>query len=122
MASMAENLRRRQFSRAAVALPAQFRVESDNASNVSHEGEVVDLGEGGMRLVSRSHAPARSTIRITFHVPGNARDIRARGRVVLSFYSAPEDKYHHGVAFTSIDRDDRELIASFVESQTANQA
>lgn len=116
---MAENLRRRQFSRAAVSLAVQFKVEGDTIAGASQEGEIVDLGEGGMRLVSRSHAPARSTIRINFHVPENPRDIRARGRVVLSFYSATEDKYHHGVAFTSIDRDDREAIASFVESQTA---
>lgn len=119
---MAENLRRRQFSRAAVSLAAQFKIENDNAPSASHEGEIVDLGEGGMRLVSRSHAPARSTVRVGFKVPGNPRDIRARGRVVLSFYSAPEDKYHHGVAFTSIDREDRETIAEFVETQTAHQA
>ena len=118
---MAENLRRRQFLRASVSLPVQFKLEGDGASG-THEGEVVDLGEGGMRLVARAHAPARSTIRIAFQVPGNARDIRARGRVVLSFYSAPEDKYHHGVAFTSIDRDDREAIANFVETHAAPQA
>lgn len=117
---MAENLHRRQFLRAAVSLSAQFKVEGDNPG-VNHEGEIVDLGEGGMRLVSRSHAPARSTIRVAFHVPDNPRDIRARGRVVLSFYSAPEDKYHHGVAFTSMDREDREAIAGFVETQAAHQ-
>ena len=117
---MAENLRRRQFLRAAVSVPVQFKVEGDSAPG-THEGEIVDLGEGGMRLVSRSHAPARSTIRVTFKVPGNPRDIRARGRVVLSFYSAPEDKYHHGVAFTSIDREDSEAIGNFVETQAAPQ-
>jgi len=113
---MAENLQRRQFMRAAVALPGQFRIESEGSAG-SHEGEIVDLGEGGMRLVSRFHAPARSTIRVAFEVPGNPHHIRARGRVVLSFYSGSEDKYHHGVAFTSIDREDREVIASFVETK-----
>ena len=117
---MAENLRRRQFVRAAVSMPVQFKVEGDGAPG-THEGEIVDLGEGGMRLVSRTHAPARSTIRIAFRVPGNAHDIRVRGRVVLSFYSAPEDKYHHGVAFTSMDREDRDAIANFVETHAAPQ-
>jgi len=118
---MAENLKRRQFLRTAVSLPAEFKIEGDNAVGGSLDGLIVDLGEGGMRLVSRSHAPARSTVRVGFKVPDNPRDIRARGRVVLSFYYAPEDKYHHGVAFTSIDREDREAIASFVETRTAKQ-
>ncbi len=91
-------------------------MESEGGSR--HEGSVADLGEGGMRLVSDKHAPARSTIRLVFTLD-NGREISARGRVVLSYYSAPEQKYHHGVAFTSIDKDDRKAIARFVETQVA---
>ncbi len=95
-----------------MSLPAVFTLESDGKR---HEGAVVDLGEGGMRLVSEKHAPARSAIRLSFSLE-NSREIRARGRVVLSYFSAPEQKYHHGVAFTSIDKDDRSAIARFVEA------
>jgi c-di-GMP-binding flagellar brake protein YcgR len=110
---MAENLQRRQFVRTVVSLPAKFTLENDGGR---HEGAVVDLGEGGMRLVSDKHAPARSTVRLSFTLD-NGREIRARGRVVLSYYSAPEQKYHHGVAFTSLDKEDRAAIARFVAAQ-----
>jgi c-di-GMP-binding flagellar brake protein YcgR len=113
---MAENLHRRQYVRTTVALPVKFTVEKDAAA---HEGLVVDLGEGGMRLVSSSHAPARSTVSLTFTLPGEPRPVKARGHVVLSFYAAPELKYHHGIAFISIDREDRNAIGQFVEAQVA---
>ncbi len=113
---MADNLQRRQYVRTVVSLPATFTLENDGAR---HQGAIVDLGEGGMRLVSDKHAPARSTVRLAFTLD-NGREIRARGRVVLSYYSAPEQKYHHGVAFTSIEREDRAAIAKFVEAQVAS--
>ena len=113
---MADNLQRRHYVRTVVSLPAKFTLESDAAR---HEGSVVDLGECGMRLVSDKHAPARSTIRLAFMLD-SGREIKARGRVVLSYYSAPEQKYHHGVAFTSLDKDDRVAIARFVEAQVAS--
>lgn len=113
---MADNLHRRQYVRTAVSLAAKFTLESDGRR---HEGAIVDLGEGGMRLVSDSHAPARSTIRLVFTLPGASRDIKVRGRVVLSYYSAPEQKYHHGVAFTSVDKEDRQAIVQFVEAHVA---
>jgi c-di-GMP-binding flagellar brake protein YcgR len=113
---MPDNLQRRQYVRTVVSLPAKFTLESDGGR---HEGAVVDLGEGGMRLVSDKHAPARSAIRLAFTLE-SGREIRVRGRVVLSYYSAPEQKYHHGVAFTSIDKDDRTAIAQFVEAHVAS--
>lgn len=113
---MPDNLQRRQYVRTVVSLPAQFTLESDGGR---HEGSVVDLGEGGMRLVSDKHAPARSAIKLAF-ILDNGREIRVRGRVVLSYYSAPEQKYHHGVAFTSIDKEDRVAIAQFVDTQVTS--
>jgi c-di-GMP-binding flagellar brake protein YcgR len=97
-------------------LPATFTLESESAR---HNGAVVDLGEGGMRLVSEKHAPARSSIKLAFNLD-SGREIRVRGRVVLSYFSAPEQKYHHGVAFTSIDREDRAAIAKFVQAHVAS--
>ncbi len=110
---MADNRQRRQYVRTIVSLPAKFQLEGHGGR---FEGAVVDLGEGGMRLVSDKHAQARSSIRLNC-THDNGREIRVRGRVVLSYYSAPEQKYHHGVAFTSIDKDDRGAIAQFVETQ-----
>jgi len=114
---MAENMQRRQYVRTAVSVPVTFTLEGDNGRL---QGAVVDLGEGGMRLVSDKHAPARSAIKLSFTLPEGGPQIHARGRVVLSYYSAPEQKYHHGVAFTSIDREDRAAIASFVAAQVTH--
>lgn len=114
---MADNLQRRQYVRTAVSLPVKFTLEAEGPRL---EGAIVDLGEGGMRLVSDKHAPARSSVKLTFALPGGGPEIRARGRVVLSYYSAPEQKYHHGVAFTSLDRDDRAAIAHFVDAQVTH--
>jgi c-di-GMP-binding flagellar brake protein YcgR len=117
---MAENLQRRQFSRVNVSLPARFTVEG-NGNAESHDGSIIVLGEGGVRLVSSAHAPASSTVQVHFKVPTSDRDIRAYGHVVLSFYSATEDKYHHGIAFTSVESPDRETISAYVESLTARR-
>ncbi len=117
---MAENLQRRQFSRVTVSLPARFTVEG-NGNTESHDGSIIVLGEGGARLVSSAHAPASSTVHVHFKVPSSDRDISAFGHVVLSFYSATEDKYHHGIAFTSVESRDREAISAYVESQTARR-
>jgi c-di-GMP-binding flagellar brake protein YcgR len=114
---MADNLQRRQYVRTAVSLPVQFTIEGNGPRL---EGAIVDLGEGGMRLVSEKHAPARSSIKLSFKLPRGVQEIRARGRVVLSYYSAPEQKYHHGVAFTSIDKDDRAAIGHFVAAQVTH--
>ncbi len=114
---MADNVQRRQYVRTTVSLPVKLTLEGDGGRL---EGAVVDLGEGGMRLVSDKHAPARSTVRLSFVLPDGGPEIRARGRVVLSYYAAPEQKYHHGVAFTSIDKDDRAAIAHFVEAQVTH--
>ncbi|MBC5806564.1 MAG: hypothetical protein DLM53_04405 [Candidatus Eremiobacter antarcticus] len=117
---MAENLHRRQFSRVTVSLPARFTVEA-NGNTEAHDGSIIVLGEGGARLVSSAHAPASSTVHVHFKIPSSERDITAYGHVVLSFYSATEDKYHHGIAFTSVEAQDREAISAYVESLTARR-
>jgi c-di-GMP-binding flagellar brake protein YcgR len=115
---MADNLQRRQYVRTVVSLPATVTVEGDGGGRV--DGGIVDLGEGGMRLVSDKHMPARSSVKLVFSLPDGGPQIQARGRVVLSYYSAPERKYHHGIAFTSIDKDDRAAIAHFVAGQVTH--
>ena len=111
-------LSRRQYVRVAVTLPVQFSVEGEAKP---HDGSVFDLGAGGMRLVASYDLPARANVGLKFHVPGTERTVQARGLVVLSFFARNEQKFHHGIAFTSIEPRDRTAIAGFVESSDAQR-
>lgn len=111
-------LSRRQYVRVAVTLPVEFSV--DGEAN-PHDGSVFDLGAGGMRLVASYDVPARANVGLKFGLPGTDRTVQARGRVVLSFFARNEQKFHHGIAFTSIEPGDRTAIVGFVETNDAQR-
>ena len=117
--SMTGDMHRRQYVRVEVSLPVEFSLEGERAS---HDGAVFDLGAGGMRLVASYDLPPRSTVNLKFRLPAADRGIMARGRVVLSFFQRNEQKFHHGIAFTSLDPKDRSLISEFVDHQEARRA
>lgn len=110
---MTGDLRRRQYVRVPVSLPVEFSVEGDP---VRRQGNVLDLGAGGMRMVTMFDLPPRATIDARFRLPGRGEGIRAMGRVVLSAFLGAEKTFHHGIAFTSIDPEDRRAIADFVDA------
>jgi len=111
--TMTGDLHRRQYVRVPVSLPVEFSLEGDPTQ---HGGAVLDLGAGGMRLVAGYDVPARATLDIKFRLPGRESGIRVRGRVVLSAFLGAEKTFHHGIAFTSIDPEDRRAIADFVDA------
>lgn len=115
---MTGDLHRRQFVRVEVSLPVEFSLEGEPSA---HDGSVFDLGAGGMRLVASYDLPPRSTVNLKFRLPAGDRGIVARGRVVLSFFQRSEQKFHHGIAFTSLDPRDRTVIADFVNHQDARR-
>ena len=116
---MTGDLHRRQFVRVEVSLPVEFSLEGETNT---HDGSVFDLGAGGMRLVASYDLPPRSNINLKFRLPAAERGILARGRVVLSFFQRNEQKFHHGVAFTSLDPKDKAIIAEFVDHQDARRS
>jgi c-di-GMP-binding flagellar brake protein YcgR len=116
---MTGDLHRRQYVRVPVSLPVEFSLEGDATT---HSGSVLDLGAGGMRLVAPHDVPPRATLDIRFSLPERANSIRVRGRVVLSAFLGTEKTYHHGVAFTSIDPEDRRAIADFVDANVLPKA
>jgi c-di-GMP-binding flagellar brake protein YcgR len=116
---MTGDLHRRQFVRVEVSLPVEFSLEGETTP---HDGSVFDLGAGGMRLVASYDLPPRSSVNLKFRLPAGDRGILARGRVVLSFFQRNEQKFHHGIAFTSLDPKDRSLIAEFVDHQDAHRS
>jgi hypothetical protein len=75
------------------------------------------LGAGGMRLVASYDLPPRSIIGLKFRLPAGEKTIAARGLVVLSFFARNEQKFHHGIAFTSIDPQDKLAVADFVANE-----
>jgi len=118
MKFMTGDLHRRQFVRVEVSLPVEFSLEGEGAP---HDGSVFDLGAGGMRLVASYDLPPRSTVNLKFRLPAAERGIVAKGRVVLSFFQRNEQKFHHGIAFMSVDPKDRAVISDFVENQDARR-
>ena len=116
---MTGDLHRRQSVRVEVSLPVEFSLEGEQAP---HDGSVFDLGAGGMRLVASHDLPPRALVNLKFRLPAADHGITARGRVVLSFFQRNEQKFHHGIAFTSLDPRDRTLIAEFVDHQDARRA
>jgi len=115
---MTGDLHRRQYVRVSVSLPVEFTLEGEATP---HDGSVFDLGAGGMRLVASYDLPPRANINLKFRLPAAERNIAARGRVVLSFFQRNEQKFHHGVAFTSLDPKDRLVISEFVDRQEAQR-
>src|ERR1700680_4987940 len=110
---MTGDLRRRQYVRVPVSLPVEFSIEGEPEQRT---GSVLDLGAGGMRLVAPSDLPPRAALDIKFRLPARQVPVHVRGRVVLSAFLGAEKTFHHGVAFTSIDPDDRRAIAAFVDA------
>jgi c-di-GMP-binding flagellar brake protein YcgR len=115
---MTGDMHRRQYVRVEVSLPVEFSIEGDSAS---HDGSVFDLGAGGMRLVASYDLPPRANVNLKFRLPAADRMVAARGRVVLSFFQRSEQKFHHGIAFTSLDPKDRIIISEFVDRQETNR-
>lgn len=115
---MTGDLHRRQYVRVEVSLPVEFALEGETAS---HDGSVFDLGAGGMRLVASYDLPPRAKVNLKFRLPAAQRMVTARGRVVLSFFQRNEQKFHHGIAFTSLDPNDRTIITEFVDHQEAGR-
>jgi c-di-GMP-binding flagellar brake protein YcgR len=115
---MTGDLHRRQYVRVEVSLPVDFSLEGEAST---HEGSVFDLGAGGMRLVASYDLPPRANLDLRFRLPAADKGIHARGRVVLSFFQRNEQKFHHGVAFTSLDPNDRLVITEFVDHQDSQR-
>lgn len=109
---MTQGLHRRQFVRVEVSIPVEYTLEGETQPR---EGWIYDLGGGGMRLVASYDMPPRSLVGLRFRLPATEGTISARGRVVLTFFSKSERKFHHGIAFTAITPKEKAAIAAFVE-------
>jgi c-di-GMP-binding flagellar brake protein YcgR len=100
----------RRFLRATVELPVTYAVEGAEP----RLGKAVNLGGGGLRLATDEDIPSGTVLRLRFALPGGRREMRMRGRIVLSFFNAVDGHFAHGIAFTQIDPDDQEEIVRFI--------
>jgi c-di-GMP-binding flagellar brake protein YcgR len=105
----------RRFVRAAIALSVEYTIDGD----VVLRCESSDLGGGGLRLAMENELVPGTILTLRFYLPGDDREIVARGSSVMSFYSGPKPCFMHGVAFTQIDPADRARIVSLVERTLA---
>ena len=100
----------RQFYRAAVEFPVRVIFGGDQ-----HDEAIVhDLSGGGLRLSTPVSYERGQNVELRFALPHRTRELVVRGRVVLSFFQGSEQRYHHGIAFTSIGVEDREAIVHYI--------
>ena len=103
-----------------VRVPANFDVTyvRDNTTDAKR-GRASDLGGGGIRLATDEDLPLGAVLLMRFHLPGAGDETVARGRIVLSFFSAEEKRFFHGIAFTQIDPGDQQKIIAYVNNELA---
>jgi c-di-GMP-binding flagellar brake protein YcgR len=103
----------RRYARAAVSLPVRYTLQDESEA---HQGEIINLGGGGLRLLSVLDLARGEMITLHFSLPDMEREVVVRAKVVLSFFEASSSQYAHGVAFAQISIDDQKRIVSYVES------
>ncbi|MBC5811647.1 MAG: PilZ domain-containing protein [Candidatus Eremiobacteraeota bacterium] len=110
---------RRRYVRVAADFPVTWMREG---SEESKDGISSDLGGGGVRLSTDEDLPLGAVLILRFNVPGTQREMLAKGRIVLSFYNAEEQKFFHGISFTHIDPRDQEEIVRYVAAEVQRLA
>ncbi|MBV9102532.1 MAG: PilZ domain-containing protein [Candidatus Eremiobacteraeota bacterium] len=114
----------RKFVRAEVQLPVRYRREDASTSAMPSDAktsEAIDLGGGGVRLATDEDLPLGTVLLLRFRIPTSDREMVMRGRIVLSFYKANEQRFFHGIAFTQIDPADQAAIVRYVEERAKEQ-
>ena len=114
----------RKYVRAEVQLPVEYRREdeSDAQIDATKDAQAIDLGGGGVRLATDEDLPLGTVLLLHVRIPSVERDMVMRGRIVLSFFKANEQRFYHGIAFTQIDPGDQVEIIRYVESIAKPQA
>ena len=110
---------RRRYVRVAVDSTVSYVREGTDQPKT---GRSSDLGGGGIRLATAEDLPLGSVLLLRFQIPGQEREVVARGRIVLSFYNADEKQFFHGIAFTQIDPRDQDEIIRYVAAEVQRLA
>ena len=107
----------RKYVRAQVQLSVQYSREDAGSGRgeESKTAEAIDLGGGGVRLATDEDLPLGTVLLLRFRIPDVDHDMVVRGRIVLSFYKANEQRFFHGIAFTQIDPTEQAQIVRYVE-------
>lgn len=83
--------------------------------------KAIDLGGGGVRLATDEDLPLGTVLLLRYRIPNVDREMVMRGRIVLSFFKANEQRFYHGIAFTQIDPGDQDEIVRYVERLAQEQ-
>jgi c-di-GMP-binding flagellar brake protein YcgR len=105
----------RRHQRAPLETRVSYAIEDDGP----HVCDSSDIGGGGIRLAMPGELEPGTVLLLRFRLPGSEREIVARGKSVMSFYSGAQARYMHGVAFTQIDAADQAEIVRFVDGVIA---
>jgi c-di-GMP-binding flagellar brake protein YcgR len=110
---------RRKYARVEYSMPITYQREGAEEPKMGHSS---DVGGGGLRLSTDEDLPLGDVLLLRFKLPICDREMVARGRIVLSFYSAEAKQFFHGMSFTHIDPRDQEEIVRFVADEVQRLA
>ena len=104
------NKDKRLLQRAPAAVPVTFTI-----GDSSHTGNLMNIGESGLFLKTKSYLLAGSVLEITFSLPGSRRTFNLKGIVMwATTLGTPDDLFEGaGIAFTSISEKEREALQRF---------
>jgi len=114
-----EGIYHRKYVRVAVSTDVVYTRDGNDAEKI---GKSSDLGGGGIRLATDEDLPLGSVLLLRFTLPSSLHEIVARGRIVLSFYNAEDNRFFHGIAFTQIDPREQAEIVQYVTTEVQRQA
>jgi c-di-GMP-binding flagellar brake protein YcgR len=95
---------------------------STEGGGEAKQSRSADMGGGGIRVSTDEDLTLGAVLLLRFTIPSAEREMVARGRIVLSFYNAEEQRYFHGVSFTHIDPRDQDEIIRYVANEVQRLA
>lgn len=104
---------RRRFKRAQVDLANWYSVIEEDCIRQG-SARIVDLSASGARITTASEFLQGAQITLRFTLPCGQFEVCVRGRIVVSFFDGPLQRYSHGIAFTKISGADQNAIARYV--------
>jgi len=100
----------RQYYRAPVDVAVDATADDGNTI----PARAHDLSGAGIRVSMDRNLESGQVLELHFRLPSGTAEIKAFGRVVLSYLAGSSSRYYHGLAFTRISASDQEAIVHYI--------
>lgn len=104
----------RQYYRAPVDVAVDATLEDEGSAVIPSRAH--DLSGAGIRISMDRNLDSGQVLELQFRLPSGTPEIKAFGRVVLSYFEGSSGRYYHGMAFTRISATDQEAIVHYIHA------